>query len=253
MTSNTLSVWVASSFLLSLRVGPVFLFAPPFTLTRVPRLVIALFSLGLAGMLVTGISESARVSDLSAGYLFMAAVREFTLGLIPVLALQVMFGALYVAGRTIDIQSGYGLALLIDPTTRGQTPLVGTIFAYLAGATFFAMDGHLGLLRFFAASLDAIPLGTPHGIVSLEAVTSYLFVTFVTAFGVAGGVILILFLTDIVIALLSRTVPQMNALVLGIQVKSMLLLIVLPIVLGISGAVVARMVGAALQVMPRLI
>ena len=35
---------------------------------------------------------------------------------------------------------------------------------------------------------------------------------FVTAFGVAGGVMLALFLTDLAIALLSRTVPQMNVL-----------------------------------------
>jgi flagellar biosynthesis protein FliR len=132
MGGNTLSVWVASSALLSMRVTPMFLFAPPFSLTRVPRLFTALFGMGLAAMLVSANPETARVSNLATGALFLGAMRELMLGLIPVLILHLLFGALYLAGRTIDVQSGYGLATLIDPTTRGQTPLVGTMFAYLS-------------------------------------------------------------------------------------------------------------------------
>ena len=44
------------------------------------------------------------------------------LGGIFVMAFQLMFGALYMAGRTIDIQAGFGLALLIDPHDTGPEP-----------------------------------------------------------------------------------------------------------------------------------
>ncbi len=251
--SNALSIWLASSLLLSLRIAPVFVFAPPFTLTRVPRLFTWLFGLGLAMMLVAANPETARVADLRLSTLTIAAARELMLGLTPVLALQVMFGALYMVGRTIDIQSGFGLALLIDPTTRNQMPLVGTIFAYLAGAMFFALDGHHDLLRFFAASLEIVPVGGVSEGGNITALTAYVFTTFLVAFGLGAATILAMFLADLSIAMLSRTVPQMNALLLGIQVKALLVIFTLPIAVSVSGVVLARLVTNALRTMARLI
>lgn len=251
--ANALSIWAASSILLSLRVAPVFLFAPPFTLTRLPRLFLWLFGLGIAMTLVAAFPETARVQDLRLSTLAIGAARELVLGLVPVLALQLMFGALYMAGRTIDIQSGFGLALLIDPATRGQMPLVGTIFAYLAGIAFFAINGHHELLRFLAASLEAVPVGGARAGPSLAALTSYIFSIFLMAFGVGAAAIVALFLTDLSIAMLSRTVPQLNALLLGIQVKALLILFALPVAVALSGTLLLQMTTTALRVMARLV
>ena len=253
MGTDELAIWVTSCLLLSLRITPVFLFAPPFTLTRVPKLVSALLGLGLSAILFGVFPETARVQEASASILLIGGMREIFLGLIPVVVLQFMFGGLYITGRTIDIQAGFGLALIIDPTTRGQTPLMGTLFAYLAGATFFAMNGHLDLLSFFAASLQAVPLGSAASVISLSQITSYIFVVSMIALGVGGAVILALFLTDIVIAMLSRTVPQMNALLLGIQVKAIIVLAVMPVAMGVAGALLVRLVASALSVMSRML
>ena len=238
--------------LLALRIGPVFAFAPPFTLTRVPALFRVLLALGLAAALVGGNRAATAITDLGLYNLVFTAVRELALGSVFVLAFQMAFGALYMAGRTIDIQAGFGLAMLIDPTTRTQTPLVGTVFAYAAGAVFFAMDGHSQLLRLFAVILQAVPLGTWTMPGSLAGLTTFIGVIFMTAFGVAGGTILALFLADLAITLLSRTVPQMNVLVLGFQVKTLLLLIALPATLGFVGALLARMMVMTLEAIPRL-
>lgn len=248
---DALATWVASALLLSLRIAPVLVFAPPFTLMRVPRTVLALLSVGLAAVLVSG-NPSARIGEVSAATLVTGAVGELLLGLVPLLALQLMFGALYMAGRTIDIQSGFGLAMLIDPSSRGQTPLVGTLFAYCAGVAFFAVNGHLALLRFLAATLRTTPVG---GIVRLGGIASlgeYMFAVSMLALGVGGATILVLFLTDLVIALLSRTVPQLNALLLGIQVKAILVLAILPIALGASSGLFLQLVARAVEAMKQL-
>jgi flagellar biosynthesis protein FliR len=253
MRENELSIWIASTMLLGLRIAPVFVFAPPFTLTRIPKLFLALLGLGIAFTLVGAYPDAARVADLRVSTLLIGGARELMLGLIPVMVLQILFGALYMAGRTIDIQSGYGLAMLIDPTNRGQLPLVGTIFAYIAGAVFFAMNGHHDVLRFFAASLDLVPLGASREGGNILALSAFMFTTFLTAFATGSAVILVLFLTDLAIAMLSRTVPQMNALLLGIQVKALLLIFALPIAIGLSGVILAQMVTSALRAMGRLI
>lgn len=244
--------WLIGTMLLSLRISPVLAFAPPFTLMRVPPLIRVLLALGLSGVMIGALPEMA-TPPTEAGPLLVAAVRELFLGSIFVLAFQAAFAAIYVAGRTVDIQAGFGLASLMDPTSRVQTPLVGSIYAYAAGAVFFGMNGHLDLLRIIAASLDAVPLGQAGLPRDLAPLTAFLGAVFAIAFGVAGGVILALFLADMAIALLSRTAPQMNVLVLGFQVKTLLLMVALPLTLGVSGALLARLASTTLQALPALI
>jgi flagellar biosynthetic protein FliR len=252
MSQNALSGWVVSCLLLGLRIAPVFTFAPPFSLMRMPGSFRVLFGLGLSVCLVAAFPQATTLADFSLYGIVIAAIRELMLGLMFVLAFQLVFGALYMAGRTLDIQAGYGLALLIDPTSQSQMPLVGTLFAYAAGAVFFAFNGHIELLRLLAASLDAVPLGSWTMPDSIERVTAFLSVAFVTALGVAGASMLALFLVDMTIALLSRTVPQMNVLILGFQVKTIVLLLVLPTSFGIGGALLVRLMAMTLQALPRM-
>lgn len=253
MPDSALTGWIISALLLGLRIGPVFLYAPPFSLIRMPALFRVLFALGLSITLVSANPAQMMPAGFDPGRLAVAAIRELALGAMIVLVFQLMFAALYFAGRMIDIQAGYGLALLIDPTSRGQTPLVGTLFAYAAGAMFFAADGHVDLLRFLSASLKIVPIGQWTLIDSIGPVTRFLSIAFPAAFGVAGAAVLALFLIDIVIALLSRTVPQMNVLVLGFQVKTIVLLLTLPLCLGLGGAMLMRMMAMMLQTLPEVL
>jgi flagellar biosynthetic protein FliR len=245
--------WVFPSLLLSLRIAPVFAFAPPFTLTPVPAMFRSLLGVGLAACLAGAHPEQARLADAQVATLLSAGARELLLGVIFATVLQLAFAALAMAGRTVDIQAGFGLAMLIDPTTRAQTPLVGTLFAYAAGLVFFALDGHADLMRIFAESLQAAPLGRGVAPADLSALYGFISAVFLTAFGVAGGAILCLFLADLAIAALSRTAPQMNVLVLGFQLKTILILLVLPMTFGFAGAMLARITALALEALPGLL
>jgi len=245
--------WVLGSLLLGLRIAPVLGFAPPFTLTRTPPVFRLLLGLGLAGLITAWRPPIFAGGEVQAGWLMAAAARELLVGLTFVTGLQLMFGAIYLAGRTVDVQAGFGLAGLIDPSSSAQIPLVGSFLAYLAGAIFFAMDGHLELLRLLAATVDAVPIGTATPPASLAQLTSLLGAVMAISLGVAGGAILALFLADLAITLLSRTVPQMNVLMLGFQVKTLLLLIVLPLSAGVWGALLTRLARVTLEGLPRLL
>ncbi|HEX8669712.1 MAG TPA: flagellar biosynthetic protein FliR [Allosphingosinicella sp.] len=247
-----MTAWIYSVLLFSLRVAPVFAFAPPFTLVRTPVLFRVLFAVGIAACVVGSAPVAATAAAAGAGTLATLAVRELLLGAIFVLGFQLSFGALQFAGRTVDVQAGFGMAMLLDPSTRTQMPLVGTILAYAAGAIFFAADGHVELLRILAASLQAIPIGGHDFPTSLEPLLAFVSIVFLTAMGVVGGTVLALFLADLAIALLSRTVPQMNVLVLGFQVKTLLLLVGLPVTLGATGALLARLMRMTVEMVPGL-
>jgi len=253
MSGGGLFGWAFATILLSLRVAPVFAFAPPFTLVRVPRTFRMLLGLGIAACIAAANPAAATLTDTGPGAILAVAVRELLLGTVFLVAFQLTFAALQVAGRTIDIQAGFGLSLLIDPTTRGSVPLTGTLFVYAAAAIFFAAGGHFELFRLLAASLDAIPLGGHQLAATPASLIAFISLVFLTAFGVAGGAMLALFLCDLVIAMLSRTVPQMNVLVLGFQVKTIVLLLVLPVTFGTAGALLARMTRITIEALPGLI
>ena len=246
MASAALISWITSCLLVGLRIVPLFAFAPPFTLVRMPAMARMLLGLGLAICVVGSGVPGAVYGGTGPAALIVAALRELLIGATLVMMFQIAFGALYVAGRTIDIQAGFGLAMLIDPTTRAQTPLIGTLFGYAAASIFFGMGGHIDVVRLFAASFEAIPVGLGGLPASIVGLTAFLSTSFLIALGVAGGAILALFLADLAIALLSRTVPQMNVLVLGFQVKTILLLVVLIVAFGSVGALIARLMALML-------
>ncbi|MFZ2031056.1 MAG: flagellar biosynthetic protein FliR [Vitreimonas sp.] len=235
-----------AAFLISLRIAPTFAFAPPFTLLRAPAMVRLTLSLSL-GFWIAAAHPEAVLALPQGAALAPLFVSELALGVAFSLGLQLAFAALLVAGRAIDFQVGFGLAVLADPTLRTQMPLVGTLFAYAAGAVFFATSGPADLIAIWSSSLERIPLGGFLNNADLAALLNYLSAIFAMSVGLAGLVFATLFLIDLAIAFLSRTLPQMNVLVLGFQVKTIAMLATLPFVFALSGAGFLRVVRSALQ------
>lgn len=239
--------------LLSLRLAPALAFSPPFTLLRVPATVRVMLAISLAAWLAVGHSAQTWQSDYASQGLFLTAAGELFLGIALALTLQLAFAALLTMGRMIDIQAGFGMAMLVDPTTRTQVPLVGTLLVYAAAAIFFATDGPADLLAIWAGSVDEIPLGAAFGAGNPAALAAYVSTIFVMAFGVAGLTVLMLFLTDLALAFMSRTLPQMNVLMLGFQVKTLVALASLPLAMALSGALLLRMIRYALAAAPGML
>jgi flagellar biosynthesis protein FliR len=238
-------------FLVSLRIGPALGFAPPFTYLRTPAVVRVLLSLGLSAWIVAGAPGQ---TVLPAGTsIVVAAMTELFLGIALTLCLQLAFAALLTAGRAIDFQVGFGLAVLADPTLKTQMPLVGTLFAYGAAMVFFATSGPSDLLVIWANSVERVPVGGIASGADLTVLLEYISAVFAMAFGLAGLVLLALFLVDLAIAFMSRTLPQMNVLMLGFQVKTLTLLLTLPFVFAFSGALMLRILRLAIETTPRLI
>lgn len=242
-----------ATLLVSLRIAPTFAFAPPFTLTRMPGIVRVSLAIGLAAWLVAGHPAQTSGADFQARGLVLTALGELLLGITLSLALQLAFAALLTAGRAIDIQAGFGLAVLIDPTTRAQLPLVGMLFSYAAAAIFFATEGPADLLAIWSASVEQVPLGSAAIGGDVGVLGTYMSAVFVMAFGLGGLVMLALFLADAAIAFMSRTLPQMNVMLLGFQVKAMVTLAVLPVAIAVSGSLFLRILRFALETTPRLI
>jgi flagellar biosynthetic protein FliR len=244
--------WILATLLLSLRLVPVFAFAPPFSLLNVPVRVRVLLTLMLAVCLIQlpGARDAAFTTELDT--FVPLAASELMIGLGIAFAFQAAFAALYFAGRVLDFQAGFGLALVIDPATRTQSPLLGTLFAMVGAAVFFAVDGHHDLLRVIAASLEVVPVGALASGWAPEVIIGHFSMIFALGLVIAGVAMLVLFLTDIALAFLMRTMPQMNVLLLGLQVKTIVLLLTLILMSGLMLPAFLRVFEVAIRFIGQL-
>jgi len=244
--------WLISVLLVSLRLIPGLAFSPPFTLVPIPATARLILSLSLSAWLVSGHPAQTTGVDFSATGYFAVISSELIIGIALALALQLAFAALMTVGRTIDLQAGYAFAMIADPASASQVPLIGMLFAYAAGVVFFTTSAPSDLLGIWSLSLDHLPLGAALGNHALTILSAYIGAIFLMAFGAGGLVLVVLFLLDATIALMSRTLPQMNVLFLGFQVKTIATLVVLPVAIGGSAAVYLRMFRFALETMTRM-
>lgn len=251
MQISVLSDWVIAVLLLTLRLAPMFAVAPPFTLLNVPVRVRVLVPLMLAACMVRevdGIGPMA--ADL--GSLAAIASTELLIGLGFAFALQASFAALSFAGRVLDVQAGFGLATVLDPGTSAQSPLIGSVLVLVAAAAFFSADGHHDLLRLIDASLRAVPVGAIGAGWPVERVIAHAGLIFSLGLATAATGVLVLFLVDIALGFMARTLPQMNILMIGLQVKSIVLILTLVLISGAAAPALLRISASALRFMGAL-
>jgi flagellar biosynthetic protein FliR len=239
-------------FFLSLRFVPLFTFAPPFTLMRIPVTIRVLLGISLALWMALSFPEqtSMRVQEHST---FALASSELAIGVTFALSLQWAFAAIYTIGRSLDVQAGFAMAMLADPANQSQLPLLGTVLGYGAAVVFFGIGGAADMLAIMVESVIRVPMGDANIFVNPGSLISFISVAFVAAVGLVGLVMLVLFMIDMTVAYLSRTLPQMNVLLIGFQVKTLAILAVTPIALSLSLAAYLRLVRGALNTTSMLV
>jgi flagellar biosynthesis protein FliR len=211
--------WALCVFLLSLRLGALFVLSPIWGVTGAPASFRVLFILGLSALLVSALPAGAFVAPDGLGALAAAAASELAIGALLAFGVFAAFAAFMLAGKVLDVQIGFGLGNVFDPVTRSQSPVLGTILNLLAVALFFAIDGHHTMLRGVAFSLEALPLGTLPATLPLDAVVKQFGTMFVLSLVLAAPVMFCLLIVEAALAVVSRNLPQMNVFIVAIPVK----------------------------------
>jgi flagellar biosynthesis protein FliR len=234
------AAWGTGVFLLSLRLGALFALSPIWGVAGGPPALRVLLVLALSAMLYGALpATGARVPIEGAG-LAVAAATELAIGAVLAFGVFAAFAAFSLAGKIIDVQSGFGLGNVFDPVTRSQAPVIGTLLNLLAVTLFFAIDGHHALLRGVAFSLEALPLGTLPGALAADALVRQFGAMFVLALVLAAPVVFCLLLVEVGLAVLSRSLPQMNVFIVAIPIKIFVGLAMLAASVGYVGPVAAR-------------
>jgi flagellar biosynthetic protein FliR len=116
-----------------------------------------------------------------------------------------------VAGQMIEMKCGLGLIQLADPQSGGQSNLFSSFFEVLAGLVFFAVNGQHLLVEALRSSYRLFPLiDSPALGLLVYDVLNVAKTMFEIALRISAPVLVGLCFSDIVLGVLSRTIPQMN-------------------------------------------
>lgn len=211
--------WVMSIFLVSLRVGMLLMMSPVFTSLNGLVTVRVLLTLALSAALVAGLRLPPAGAALSAGGLLVAAMQELAVGGVMAFGVMAAFGAFSVAGKVLDIQSGFGIGSVYDPVTRAGAPLFASMLNMVAVVVFFSLDAHHAFLRGVAYSLQQVPPGAGLGALAPEAMLRQFGLMFSLGVSLIVPVLLCMLLVEVGLAVISRVLPQMNVIFVLVPVK----------------------------------
>lgn len=194
----------------------------------------------LSYIILPGVDFS-KINSTSNMMIFMGnGISEVITGIILGFTVELCFMAAKFAGSMMDIQSGLSMASMFDPNSNSNATLIERLLYWICLVMFFIVDGHHILLLQLIESFKWVTLGKlilfqgSAGIV-IEAFISF----FIIGFKIAIPIILIVIITDLVLGLMSRTVPQLNVMILGLPVKILItlasFLFAIPIFLNLIG------------------
>lgn len=241
--------------LVFVRMSAFFITAPFFSVRGVPNP----FKIGLAFLMaLISFQYIPAQTQIPMDLTFILHVcKEALVGLILGFICELMFVAVQVAGGLIDMQMGLAMANVIDPRTGTYMPITGNFKNLLATLYFFSINGHHMLIRGIISSYKAIPLDQVWAAFGSEQVlmTAVRVFTdmFLSALLIASPIVVSLFLVDLSLGIIAKSVPQFNIFVVGMPLKLLagflLMVVVMPAFLLTLNGLFEKMFRALAEMM----
>ena len=241
MPADLLFAWM----MVFLRGIGIMLLLPTLGARPLPATVRVALSAVLATLLY-GLVSRAGALPVGNAALIMASAGEVVLGLALGFLGRLVFAAVDMAGRLITQEIGLMAAPGIDAPAPSSEPLAAFLSTF-AGVLFFLLGGHLGALSAFARTFDFAPAGAPA--FSAAAVEVFIAGTarvIELGFRIAAPFIAMNFLVNLAFSVLGRAVPKMSVFILSYPLR----FIIGCILLGGSGALIARYLGPEFNALP---
>lgn len=183
----------------------------------------------LVSFIVFSVAKLPRVDiTMPMGRFVLLLAGEVAIGLVIGYASQLVFNAVEFAGELVGTQIGFGIVNVLDPTTNSQVSITSQFLNTLSLLIFLAINGHHWFLTAAVRSFEIIPLlgfAPSHGLVDL--VISLTADVLVLAIKLSAPVVATIFLLNVALGLVARTVPQMNVFIVGFPLQIALGLLVM--------------------------
>ena len=142
-------------------------------------------------------------------------VHELFIGILFAIVLQVVNAAMVLAGQSMSMSMGLGMAQTIDPNA-GQVPVLSSFLVVLSTLIFLSVGGHLIMIKLILQSFEVLPIGGAIMVKETVAnVIEWTAMAFLGAVLVALPIMLTMMLINLCIGIVTRAAPALNIFAVG--------------------------------------
>lgn len=222
MTVTLALTTVEAIALASVRIAAFLVIAPPFNHRGLSGQVKAMLSIGLALAVAPRVGST---TGMTSAEFITSLTLQVVIGAGMGFIVYMLFAGITAAGSFIDFFGGFQIAQAYDPGSQINGAQFTRLFQMTAIVLLFATGAYQVMINGLATSFDVVPVGAGLDLSLLAAkLTSTITTMFVCALQIAGPLIVVLFLADAGLGLVTRVAPALNAFVLGFPLKILLTL-----------------------------
>jgi flagellar biosynthetic protein FliR len=142
-------------------------------------------------------------------------IHELFIGILFAIVLQVVNAAMVIAGQSMSMSMGLGMAQTIDPNA-GQVPVLSSFLVVLSTLIFLSVGGHLIMIKLILQSFEVLPIGGAIMVKETVAnVIEWTAMAFLGAVLVALPIMLTMMLINLCIGIVTRAAPALNIFAVG--------------------------------------
>lgn len=203
-------------------------FLPIIEESKVPRIALAGFGLGISLSVFFNIDVSVSYYEPNLLSYTILIVKETVVGLVMGFVVKIFFQIYPFVGSLLSTQGGLGMSMVMDPTAGTQSTIIGRLYNLGLGAFFVLSGGYHWFIHTLVQSFELIPINQevfgPNMVVSMiDSISLY----FELGLKLAMPIVSVILVVDFAMGILARTVPQMNMFVIGIPLKMLILFILM--------------------------
>ncbi|MBU3159026.1 fused FliR family export protein/FlhB family type III secretion system protein [Clostridium frigoris] len=213
-------VYYLGFIMVLLRISAFFMSLPIFFPKSAPAMLKVGFCIVFTYIIMPGINYQNVNLITNNATLIIFCVSEVVTGLMLGYLTKFCFYSAQMAGQLMDFQIGFSMMSMFDPISNDNVTLLGNLLYWVSMVMFFVVDGHHMLIRAIIDSFNNVEIGKFILSQQTAMMMVKVFIEFFTlGLKIAIPVILIIIITDLSIGLVSRTVPQLNVMILGMPIK----------------------------------
>jgi flagellar biosynthetic protein FliR len=203
-----------------LRVSGIMLFAPFFSNQSIPLTIRAAFALVISYVLAPTLSLGTIPESLGLNSLIGMVAGEILSGIFLGFAASCVFAGMQLAGKVVAFQLGFSLINQFDPQTNVEAPVFSFLYNYVGLLFFLLINGHHWFLLAISDSFGPLPIGGVriHGSL-LAWILQLTAQIFVIGLRIAGPILVVTTLADVVLGIIGRAAPQIQIIIVGMPLK----------------------------------
>lgn len=164
-------------------------------------------------------------------YLPFVVMVNVALGLLMGFVTSLLFRIVQAGGEMMDAAMGFSSGQMFDPSIGAQTTIMGRFMTMLSVVVFFSVSGPERILQGLYNSIKSLPLYSPNIAFDVTKIIQLTGDIIEMGFIIVSPVVLTILVNDLVLGLVSRASPQINAFQISFTVKPTIGLIIFLLVL----------------------